>query len=570
MKNFKNIKVSTKLISIFVGITIMMILSGTVSSIYISNINKAANKIYNENLIGVSSISDMNKAILALNLDTELMTGLNDKDRIDEYTQKGGKRINEFKEQIKEYETSVSTEEDKQKINNIENSFNEYIKIRSEYLEAFSLGDEKKISDNLLKTKQKYEETTSELDELTDLNDKWAKEAVESNHKNYFNSIRINVAIIFLSVVLLYIMAFAIIRKIKRSINGISELANRLSNYDFSRAIKINGNDEFSMLGKSLNIAQDNVSLLIKNVMSTTENMSASSQELSATVQELSSKLDTINNSSGEINKAVQGTVATTEEVSASIEGVSSSVNVLSEKATDGSNNAIQINERAVAVEEDSKRSVKISTDVYKTVEKGILEAIEKGNVVNDIVIMADTIDDIANQTNLLALNAAIEAARAGEQGKGFAVVADEVKNLAEQSSKAVNSVKITIKNVQDAFKSLSENSNELLNFVRDKVMYQFKNFIIVSESYKSDGKFVSDMSEEIAAMSEEISATASEISLAIENMANMANGSYDKLNSMQESISESNVGIDQVANSASSQAEMAYSLNEMVLKFKV
>lgn len=570
MKNFKNIKVSTKLISIFVGITIMMILSGTVSSIYISNINKAANKIYNENLIGVSSISDMNKAILALNLDTELMTGLNDKDRIDEYTQKGGKRINEFKEQIKEYETSVSTEEDKQKINNIENSFNEYIKIRSEYLEAFSLGDEKKISDNLLKTKQKYEETTSELDELTDLNDKWAKEAVESNHKNYFNSIRINVAIIFLSVVLLYIMAFAIIRKIKRSINGISELANRLSNYDFSRAIKINGNDEFSILGKSLNIAQDNVSLLIKNVMSTTENMSASSQELSATVQELSSKLDTINNSSGEINKAVQGTVATTEEVSASIEGVSSSVNVLSEKATDGSNNAIQINERAVAVEEDSKRSVKISTDVYKTVEKGILEAIEKGNVVNDIVIMADTIDDIANQTNLLALNAAIEAARAGEQGKGFAVVADEVKNLAEQSSKAVNSVKITIKNVQDAFKSLSENSNELLNFVRDKVMYQFKNFIIVSESYKSDGKFVSDMSEEIAAMSEEISATASEISLAIENMANMANGSYDKLNSMQESISESNVGIDQVANSASSQAEMAYSLNEMVLKFKV
>lgn len=570
MKNFKNIKVSTKLISIFVGITIMMILSGTVSSIYISNINKAANKIYNENLIGVSSISDMNKAILALNLDTELMTGLNDKDRIDEYTQKGGKRINEFEEQIKEYETSVSTEEDKQKINNIENSFNEYIKIRSEYLEAFSLGDEKKISDNLLKTKQKYEETTSELDELTDLNDKWAKEAVESNHKNYFNSIRINVAIIFLSVVLLYIMAFAIIRKIKRSINGISELANRLSNYDFSRAIKINGNDEFSILGKSLNIAQDNVSLLIKNVMSTTENMSASSQELSATVQELSSKLDTINNSSGEINKAVQGTVATTEEVSASIEGVSSSVNVLSEKATDGSNNAIQINERAVAVEEDSKRSVKISTDVYKTVEKGILEAIEKGNVVNDIVIMADTIDDIANQTNLLALNAAIEAARAGEQGKGFAVVADEVKNLAEQSSKAVNSVKITIKNVQDAFKSLSENSNELLNFVRDKVMYQFKNFIIVSESYKSDGKFVSDMSEEIAAMSEEISATASEISLAIENMANMANGSYDKLNSMQESISESNVGIDQVANSASSQAEMAYSLNEMVLKFKV
>ena len=48
-------------------------------------------------------------------------------------------------------------------------------------------------------------------------------------------------------------------------------------------------------------------------------------------------------------------------------------------------------------------------------------------------------IDDIAFQTNILALNAAVEAARAGDAGKGFAVVAEEVRNLAAKSAAAAS-----------------------------------------------------------------------------------------------------------------------------------
>ncbi len=58
-------------------------------------------------------------------------------------------------------------------------------------------------------------------------------------------------------------------------------------------------------------------------------------------------------------------------------------------------------------------------------------------------------IEAIAQQTNLLALNATIEAARAGEAGKGFAVVAHEVKQLAAQTSNAIEEIAAQINEIQ-------------------------------------------------------------------------------------------------------------------------
>ena len=304
--------------------------------------------------------------------------------------------------------------------------------------------------------------------------------------------------------------------------------------------------------------------------MDNSQDMSASSEELSATVEEFSSMTQTIERSIKNISIGIHETGAVSEEITASVEEVYTSINTLTEKAMNGSDNANLAKERTNNMQKKAISSIEEIENLFLEKEQHILDAINEGKIVDNIKIMADAIASIAEQTNLLALNASIEAARAGEHGKGFAVVADEVRKLAEQSTQTVESIKDTIIKVQNAFKNLSDNSNEVLIFMKEKVNPKFNDMVEIGKENYKDAEFVSTLSDEIAAMSEQITATMEQVSNAVQSMSGTAQSSSEATDDIVNNMAETSKGIEEIAFTAQNQALLAEKLNEMVQNFKL
>lgn len=358
--------------------------------------------------------------------------------------------------------------------------------------------------------------------------------------------------------------------KILKPLKQIQELANRLSNYDMSTEIILDRNDEFGVISDSLNRAQNNIRDLLIECEKNSNNVNKLSEEILATIQELANTLGFINKEIEKIDEGGQNNSGTVEEIYASIQQVTANVEELSARAETGSANSKEIQERASNAALNSKRAIENTTRIYHDKEDVIRQAIEESKVVEEIKIMAESIASISEQTNLLALNAAIEAARAGEAGKGFAVVAEEVRKLAEESSASVVTIQNTVDKVEKAFKNLSNNSEEILNFIKTDVKQDLVSYGEVGDRYSEDGDFISEMSEQISVMSDSVSASIQEVSASISLTAKNSEEIAESTHSIRESIDNVSDAMNQLSGTIAGEAKSAKDLTTAISKFKV
>lgn len=380
----------------------------------------------------------------------------------------------------------------------------------------------------------------------------------------------VQVAIAIIAVIIASIISVVIRRSLKKELSVISNYSDELSNYNLSHNVKPLKDNEFGAVVDSLNLSVKNLNTLIGEVKQKGSDIYSGSTHIDSMLSSISVDLEQAAATIEEISASMQECSATLTEVNSMTEKVNNETSLSVTTAEKGLTLADNIENEAEKLHTETISSKQNVENIYRECSKKLKSSLEKINVVENISVLSNSVLEIAEQTNLLALNASIEAARAGEHGKGFAVVADEVKELAQQSSNAVNNIQANVTDALNAVTELSNASKDLLKVVDQDILNDYSKLINVTVSYKDAGTQFKNMVNNFSGISEKIASSMSEIKENVNNISEsvtlVAESSSGIAENMQNISSQStNIVTESDKNKNNSTA-----LSDMVKKFKL
>ncbi|BCJ95555.1 methyl-accepting chemotaxis protein [Anaerocolumna cellulosilytica] len=374
-------------------------------------------------------------------------------------------------------------------------------------------------------------------------------------------------AVLVIGVLLSYLLG----NSIAHGFNQIKNNMLKMEQGDLTIALKekfAKRKDEVGDITRSFFQMQKQIARTMETIRTESQNIQDSTGILEGSAKDVYSDIENISATTEELSASMEETAASTQEIGYTAQEVEKEVGVVADKSNNGLQLAVEIKERADKLKAAALESQKNAVGIYEEANNQLRRSIERTSAIEEIRSLSKTILAITAQTNLLALNASIESARAGEAGKGFAVVANEIRLLAENSKAAVSKIEDITTEVANAVEELVEDSVNLLEFVDDKVIADYKTMVTTGEQYYRDASEFDEMVAEIKNSAYKLQESIVYIKTAIDEVTIATNEGATGASDIAEKATSIAAKTSDVLRQAQGNRESAVSLNEQIQFF--